>query len=65
MCITEVVSVSINKPIKTNITNPISVRMWTNYARAAERGGYDGFDGVELVVHGGCGAGEVVDLVDL
>jgi len=30
-----------------------------------ERKGYDGLDGVEFVVHGGRGAGEVVDLVDL
>jgi hypothetical protein len=31
----------------------------------AEEGGFGGFDGVELVVRGGGGAGEVVDLVDL
>jgi len=30
-----------------------------------KREGYDGLDGVEFVVHWGCGAGEVVDLVDL
>jgi len=41
--------------------DPISVRMWTNCVRV----GYDGLDGVEFVVHGGCRAGEVVDLVDL